>query len=416
MKRFLTALLTAVPLLSLGQSNYQKGYVVLNSKDTLRGYVDFKERRKNPVSIDFKIAPNDSRQVFTLANCTAYGIDDHEHYQRFAVNVSLSEIEIANLSIGPDLSFKRDTVFLKVLQSGKNLTLFSYVDELKERFYMMGPDQQEPLELIRNLYLQEDRTSAVVKDNKYARQLLIEMKKRKPEDQVLEKMLLRLDYRSGDLLRAVSLINGQQLPKPKHKSTRFFAGLGAAASMASYGGTHPLSTPKATCKTSFSPMLTTGVDLFVKPEIGRLIFRTELSALMSKNEISLPADERGFIVERHSFDQVHLVLTPQLIYNIYNTNKLKCFGGLGGGLNFSTTSNNKSVYLNTISMQQRIGENEVIMEKFNYSLQFMAGVVLNKKLEIAAGYSPNAAITNYSFFNIEMKRFKLGVNYLFGKH
>ncbi|MNL44890.1 hypothetical protein D3C87_1674930 [compost metagenome] len=119
---------------------------------------------------------------------------------------------------------------------------------------------------------------------------------------------------------------------------------------------------------------------------------------------------------RHSFDRTSVVLTPQFIYNVYNSNKLKCFMGFGAGLNLSKTSNNKSEYLNNIAMENRVVENEVEFEKFNYSLQFTTGVVLNKKIEISAGYSPKAAISNYSFFNVGMERFRAGVNYLFGKH
>ena len=416
MKRFLMAILMACPVFGFAQSNYQKGYVVIKSNDTLKGYVDFKERRKNPVTVDFKTTLSSNRQIFTLANCSAYGVDGQESYQRFAVNISLSQTDIARLSIGPDLSFKRDTVFLKVLQAGKSLSLFSYTDELKTRFYIMPADSLEPAELIRNAYLNEENTGAVVKDNKYVRQLLIELKRLNVSNPAAEKALLRLDYNESAMLKVVSLINGQQLAKSKYKGSRFFAGAGLNASKAGYSGTHRLSNDQARLKTSYLPMLTAGIDLFVKPAIGRLIFRTELSLLMSKSEITVASPTGGELHGRHSFDRTSLVLTPQFIYNVYNTNKLKCFAGLGAGLNFSKTSNNKSEYLNNIAMENRVVENEVELEKFNYSAQLMAGVVLNKKIEIAAGYSPAVAISDYTLFNVTMQRIRIGINYLFGKH
>jgi len=415
MKRFFLGLLLALPVLGLAQANFQKGYVVTNSRDTLKGYIDFKERRKNPVAVEFRTSLNGNNQTFTLANCAAYGIDEVEHYQRFVVNVSMSEVDIGALGVGPDSSSRRDTVFLNVLQTGKNLTLFSYTDDLKERFYIMDAGSSEPVELIRNLYMSADKTSLIVNDNKYVRQLLFQMKKNNPENPAMERHMLSLRYAQSSLLKVVSQINNQQPSRSKYKVSRFFAGLGLNASTASYTGTHDLSAASAKSKTSYLPILTTGVDLFLKPAIGRLIFRTELSLLMSKNEISLFSETAGTVARRHSFDQTTIALTPGFIYNVYNTSKLKCFLGGGLGLNFSAISNNESTYLNTINMQTSKLD-EVKLEKFNYSFQFSAGVVLNKRIEISAGYSPNVAISNYNYFNVVMQRMRVGVNYLFGKH
>ncbi|MNK15026.1 hypothetical protein D3C87_331590 [compost metagenome] len=415
MKRFLFSFLLAAPVLSFAQSNFQKGYVVANSKDTLKGYINFKERRRSPVTVDFRTSLDGSSQVFTLANCAAYGIDGVEHYRRFAVDVSMSKIDVSSLSIGLDQSFKRDTVFLNILQVGKNLTLFSYTDELKERFYIMDVDSKEPVELIRDLYLKEGSGNLIVADDKYIRQLLFQIKKNYPENPALERKILALRYGKTSLLKTVSLINDQQLPQSKYRNVRFFAGAGLIASKASYSGTHALSVESAKSKTSYSPMLTTGMDLFVKPEIGRLIIRTELSLLMSKNEISLFSEADDAVVRRHSFDQTTIALTPGIIYNVYNTGKLKCFIGGGFGLNFSATSNNESTYLNTISMKTSTLD-EVQLEKFYFSFLFTAGVVLNKRIEISVGYSPDVAISNYSYYNVVMKRFRFGVNYLFGKY
>ena len=54
-------------------------------------------------------------------------------------------------------------------------------------------------------------------------------------------------------------------------------------------------------------------------------------------------------------------------------------------------------------------------EKLYFSIPAVAGVVINKNIEIAIGYSFPAAITNYSSYDITMQRMRIGVNYLFGK-
>lgn len=416
MKRFLLTLLIAFPVLVMAQSNFHKGYVVTNSKDTLKGFIDFRERRKNPVSVDFRTDMNGKTQTFSLLNCAAYGLYELEHYARFIVNVSMNKTDIADLSIGRDTSFKRDTVFLKVLQTGKNLTLFSYVDGLKERFYIRETDDAEPLELIRDLYLKEVGGNLVVIDNKYTRQLLIEMRKFRPGNFRAEEHLMNVRYNEVALNKVVGIINDQQPAKSPYPGIRFMAGAGLNASTASYTGQHVLASRSAKSKTSYLPMLSTGLDVFIKPTIGKYIWRTTLSVLMNKSEVAVAADENNLIAQRYSFDQVSVMLSPQFICNLYNTNALKCFTGLGVGLNFSSISNTRYTYVNPANEQVRSADNEIGLEKFNYSAQLMAGVVLNKRIEVLASYSPPVAISNYTFFNVKMQRFSLGLNYLFGKH
>ncbi|MFA4866781.1 MAG: outer membrane beta-barrel protein [Pedobacter sp.] len=414
MKRFLIGLLCTIPVLSFAQANFQKGYVITNSKDTLKGYIDYKERSKNPVNVDFRTSLNSSTQTYSLGNCAGYGIDDIEHQRRFAVNVSMSKIDVANLSYGPDSSFTRKTVFLKVLQDGKNLTLFSYEDDVKERYYMMSKDHQEPVELIRNTYLSTVKTNAIVNDNMYVRQLLAQMMKSNPGRPIEEKDVSNLEYTERKLLKFVSAINNQEPPKSKYKGFRFFAGAALSVSSASYRGLGELASEDAISKISYSPMLNGGIDLLINPAIGKLIFRTEISFMMDKYGVSVP-DYIGNS-RSHTFDRASLVLTPQFIYNIYNTNKLKFFAGFGAGLNFSKISNNKIVVTRDLDKTILLQNSDREINKFNYSLQLSTGVVLNKKIEVFAGYSPKAPITDYYSVALRVQRLAFGVNYLFGKH
>lgn len=414
MKRFLLQLLLVAPVLSFAQSNFKTGYIVTNSRDTLRGYVDFRERSVSAESVNFKASLNGNTQNYNLENCMGYGIDGVTQHRRYVVNISRSEVEISKLSTGPDLSVKRDMVFLKVLQEGKNVALFSYVDGLKERFYIMDKEEQEPVELIRNLYLSEERSNMVAEDNKYIRQLLAQIKKNDIPFSEGEMLILRYTERS--ILKVVSAINHQQPVSSKYKGSRFFAGAGINLSKATYSGGHPLASEGAKSKMSYMPMLNAGIDVFVNPAIGKLIFRAELSLMMDKYEV-ISSDKGNDIFEwKHSFTRSSVALTPQVIYNFYHTDELKFYAGLGLDLNFSRVSNNKTSRMNKTTRDITVVEEEVIFEMFNYSFPFRIGAVLNKKIEISAGYRPAAAVTNYTNFNIAIQRVQIGVNYLFGKH
>ncbi|WP_316816124.1 hypothetical protein [Pedobacter nyackensis] len=409
MKRFLITLLLASPVVALSQSNFQKGYVVTNSKDTLKGYINLKERRTNPTSVIFSKSKGGESQVFTVKDCAGYGVYDAESFRRYVVNISLNEIDIAKLSIGKNDSSKRDTVLLKVLQTGENLDLFVYTDQLKQRFYIMDKDQVEPVELARNRYFREPGVSAFVDDKLYARQLLLVMNKLGIGTAADQQRVLQTRYDQSSFEKVAALINKQELAKSKHSSSRFFAGAGVMMTDVKYSGNYDLANPLAESKSSVMPMLTAGLDLFViNPAVRRLIFRTELSFLMSKNEIRYSGI-------KHHFDQITFVLTPQFLYNIYNADRFKFFAGGGLGLNYSITSNNLTTFESVTGPPRESGI-QIELQKFNYSVMLMAGVVLNKKIEISAGYSPYSAVTDYQFISIGKRQMRVGLNYLLGKH
>lgn len=397
----------AFPVIGFSQANFQKGYIVTNTSDTIKGFVDFKERRTNPTSVVFSKTLNGSSQIFSVRDCAAYGINNAESFRRYVVNISLSEIDISKLSVGKDSTSKRDTVLLKVLQTGENLILFVYKDELKQRFYILDKGRDEPVELLRNLYLKASGGTAFVEDKLYGRQLLTLMKQLGVGTEADEQAVLRMRYDESSMRKVVALINKQQLTKSEHRYTRLFLGSGMAMTDVKYKGTHSLASSATESKTSFLPMFTAGLDLFiVNPAVKRLIFRTELSLLMSKNEVKNAT-------EKHQFDQVNVSLVPQLIYHLYNGDQFKFFAGGGFGLNYASTTNNLATVQTSASPAVEIATLD--LEKFYYSLQANAGIVFNKKIEIVLGYSPYTAITNYLMANIGKRQIRLGLNYLFGK-
>ncbi|MGY0040315.1 hypothetical protein [Pedobacter sp. NJ-S-72] len=139
--------------------------------DTLRGYIDYKEWSLNPSSMAFKTDPDAGIQDFNVKNSLAWSIDGLESFQKYEVDISMSQIGLDRLSVGPDNSKKKAVVFLKVLQTGKNATLFSYTDAIKQRFYLLEKGEQTPYELVSQVYLKSKEESMMVTDNRYVRQL-----------------------------------------------------------------------------------------------------------------------------------------------------------------------------------------------------------------------------------------------------
>ncbi|CAM4157329.1 hypothetical protein SAMN06265348_105162 [Pedobacter westerhofensis] len=415
MKRFLFYLLSALPFISAAQSNFHKGYVVTNNNDTLKGYVNYRERSVSPSSVQFKSRPDSKAETFTLKQSSAYTVDGLEKFRRFTVDISMSSGTITNLSIGADSSSTRDTVFLNVIQEGDNVTLYLYKDKVKNRFYISDKDMAVPLELVYERFLDPEEPTRIVTVGKYKGQLMDLIIKYKAGTIADSEKIRRVKYDEADLTKIVALINKKEVIQSTYSRTRFFAGTGLSISKTAYRGENDLANAGAENKSSVSPILTAGVDLFANPAIGKLIYRVELSLVQSKNDISTTTSTQAQAILTHTFDQYTAMIVPQLIYNVYNTNPLKIFLGAGFAMNISKYSNNRSSRYNSFRNETTVTEKQIALEAFNTAFPLRVGAVFNKRIEFSAIYTPVTSITNYNLFNIGVQRYTVGLNYLFGK-
>src|SRR6185312_9528515 len=133
----LLAFILLIPTASFAQGNFKPGYQVTLHGDTIRGFIDYKEWVRNPDKFTFKKDLNAQPAVYSTQNSTAFGVTGMEYYRRFVVPVSRDNVQVSNLTIGPDTTSVIDTVFLKIVMSGKNVTLFTYKDDIKRRFFVV---------------------------------------------------------------------------------------------------------------------------------------------------------------------------------------------------------------------------------------------------------------------------------------
>ncbi|WP_316823621.1 outer membrane beta-barrel protein [Pedobacter gandavensis] len=409
MKRFLLFLLVAIPALGIAQTNFQKGYVVTNAKDTLHGYIDYREARKTPTSFLFKTESNSTPRTYTLKDCAACHINDRASYQRFLVDISQGSVDIYSISTQVDTTSKRDTVFLQVLQSGPNVNLYAYADRIKTRFYIQDHQEMNPTELIMQQYYKEGQSGTLITNLRYARRLSFLVEKYDKSSPAIERKLQTLRYKEDELIKMVTLINGQQKTKSKFEQSRWFAGLSMDMAKTKFRGKTSLA--DANSKISFSPMLSGGLDLFINPSIRKLAFRVELAFIKSKSEVT--GSGGG-----NSFDQLNAIITPALLYHVYNADRFKVFVSGGLSLNYSKVSNllNFKYEKELLSDDLKPVNVPMDMESFYFSFPVNVGVVLNKKIELLAGYNIPTAMTNYIYYSAERHRFRIGLNYLFGKH
>jgi len=136
-KRHSLLLLLLFPLFSLAQSNYQGGYAVTLKGDTLRGYINLKEWGHNPKDISFKPAVNDKARQLGLSEINYFEVTGYARYRQYRVAISSNAVDISAPGSAADTASETAYVFLKILQTGKNATLYAYRDAVKERVKLL---------------------------------------------------------------------------------------------------------------------------------------------------------------------------------------------------------------------------------------------------------------------------------------
>src|SRR5688572_26962105 len=129
--------LVAIQLNAKAQRNFKPGYIVLLKGDTLKGMVNYKDWNQNPRQIDFKTAETSNSEQYTARTITAFGISKAEVYTRYIGPVSQASVETAKLINNRDVTIKQDSIFLRLITSGKNLSLFEYADYVKKRYFIV---------------------------------------------------------------------------------------------------------------------------------------------------------------------------------------------------------------------------------------------------------------------------------------
>ncbi len=420
-KKLYVLLALFFPLFLSAQTNYKPGVIVDAKGDTLRGLINYLEWNQNPETIDFKYKINSAPQHLGAKALQYFGVNGYEYYRRYTVNISLSTTELQRLTDMPDTSSKTATVFLKILQTGKNAILFSYTDNLKKRFYIADNADGKPEELKYLLYLNPDDNNNLVTRRVYQGQLSLVAGNHHID---ISGDLAETQYDERGLVKIVSKINdGQNLlaaPKSEH-SLRFFARVSGAATTLSFSG-NPNTSVITGNSSSLSPQVAVGFDAFFNPNVGRLAIRVELSASTANYSISNSVQNEPNVTTTTSsqLKQYIIALSPMLIYNFYNTKGLKVYASVGFKLNAPIyPTNTYNIQTSSAGVPGSTVNNgsmpSLQMESFFLSIPVKVGIMINRQIDIYAGYCISTSLTNYETTNSKLTAYQAGINYFFGK-
>jgi hypothetical protein len=378
-----------------GGDFYHDGYVITNNGDTLKGYIDYRDWAQCPKSIDFKINIGDKKpQQFNPETVRKFEINGLGTYYSFIGMISGYGTDHANIPSGLDTSKKQDTIFLKQLVTGQHLTLFSHTLGTRIRYFIAEPNIV-PVELKYYEYLNDD--NQIITTTPYKKQLVLYVLKYNLANTTLINKVGSSRFNQADLESLVNEINGKNgsdlneriNPIARKSPFRLFAGIGLSYTKTDlHDGS---ASPPNSYSTFLTPQISFGVDMFTNPNVQHIIFRAELSFSETSQQFNPTTQTPAY-----SSSQQSIIVTPQIIVNVYNKDNFKLYLNCGLRLNFSS-------YL-----QQPYG---LLTPWANFPLQ--AGVVLNKNIEIAFTYIGYGK-RNSSDFSFSNRTTGFGMKYLFG--
>ena len=396
MKRILAALMLLSSLTVQAQSNYRAAEITDSLGHVQAGYINYREWDNNPTQIDFKISLDDKKPVvYSPSMLRSFVINGFEKFSAYRVSISLNETNLINLPSAIDSASKTDNVFLKQVTTGSRLTLYSYTDLVKTRLYIqegMAP----PTELLYQEYYGSDRQE-IKHVNTYLRQLNAFIIKYSNNESFLN-LLTKIKYKKNDIENLVNEINGIKPQKKSGFNGRFFLSAALNLSTTKVSGENIFSS--APSSSTYTPKISFGMDIFMNPEIQKVIFRTDVSLSyidpkMEKKDASL------------SFRQYTATITPQLIINVFNKDDVKVYLDAGVGFNISQYTN--KAYASVFYYSNGFPYN---MSSFWLNLPVQAGVVLNKRVELFTSYSSTTGYTQHGGFSIGTSAVNVGARLL----
>ena len=408
------------PVFSIAQTNYKAGYVVTLTGDTLRGFIDYRESAENPKGFHFKNGQHpDKVENLSVKTVGAFGITGFVYFQRFILPISIDQVEVSKLAVQLDTSSRTDTVFFKLLTKGKNLSLFSYTDEIKQRFYLLEKEEKLPQELTYHAYYSPEESSSVHYVNTYRGQLEYIAQKYAVKTSKLDQQILETHYVEPQITKIVQIINGplsEQFTPPSQSGSRIFAGVGANFSNLIFSEASGNSTGSTTVSNSSSvfPKIAAGIDIFANKSVQKFIIRAEVSFTMNQYNLTNTNSGTPQSTSTLNFKQFNSTLTPQIIYNLYNSDKLKAFLGVGAALNFSFYNHYQYIIKYGGSFADYARDNYPALNSFWIAVPIKAGVTINNKIELSICYAPASSLTFYTGSFINVTSVQAGINYFFG--
>lgn len=171
MKKILITLCAALTILSVhAQKNFLPGYIVTNQKDTVPGFIDYRNWKRNPVEITFSKNNDQTVTTYHPGEIASFSVSD-EIYESATVEIEVSPTKISDLSYEPDFRVEEETAFLQSLVRGNKSLYYLLNRSGNNNFYIKNGTMYELL-LYKIYAKSENFAKLAIKNKVYTGQLL----------------------------------------------------------------------------------------------------------------------------------------------------------------------------------------------------------------------------------------------------
>ncbi|MDR3715072.1 MAG: outer membrane beta-barrel protein [Puia sp.] len=420
MKFFLTLTFSLFSsLLLFSQERRQRGFVITNEGDTLKGWINYGNWKINPSRIVYRSDSGSTAATqYAVSEIRYFEITGADAYRSALVTRDMRSVNPLEITAQAKDTTLTAAVFLRVLVSGKKLTLYEFTDFKNHYFIQRGTDSVE--ELLYKLYANADE-SIISEWNNYRDQL--REYAGEGHSSSLDKEIEYAKYDETKLVKIVSELNGRNnlavyggSGAKSWKKPQFFVSAGAALSTISFTGDNGVSEVGMNYKQFISPLLSIGVDLLTSRNFNDFTFRLEIG--LSQKNYEGDRQTKDFYgnptSQKYSLKQSSISPSLSGMYNFRRTKKTRYFAGAGMSFNFSSYSTNRFVQtIHTTPEQISIADGQIGFEKFWPSVFLRAGARLNQKFEIDAAGDILGSITSYVYFKATPRNYSLKLTYFF---
>jgi hypothetical protein len=191
----------------------------------------------------------------------------------------------------------------------------------------------------------------------------------------------------------------------------FYTGLAINITNTTPGTASPFYASGGRAYTSYLPALSFGISVPADANTGNLVFRGEASISFSKYNSSYQNKVSPYVGVKSSYNELGISITPQIIYNFYNDDNFKLYGGIG--LALINTSYSNVFYGAQDPNATFTPSNDYDFVKFDTRALFKAGTQFHKKWEIYFNYLTSGQTTNRGYFQLNKTNEQIGINYIF---
>ena len=145
MKKVIVSVIICFACISLRAQHFASGYIAMHSGDTLNGHVQLKTSAEGYNYITVASTPSAEPQLYPLTFVKAYRLSNSKDvYSKWFVKMDMTYLDKWELTVVNVDSTRWDSVFLKLLYQGKNLSMYTCRD-VKERFFIYDKEKMQEL-------------------------------------------------------------------------------------------------------------------------------------------------------------------------------------------------------------------------------------------------------------------------------